>query len=190
MPDFRTSTGNRYLLVLIIAFLGTTQIATLCVTASLWFRLNQTPELAPLVLTNGDDPFIAERVEQFALPTVLQQYDQVIWAIEQYQRDHDAYPSSLADLVPAYLAREPGIYIRNGEELAYSPQTKTWGLGEPDGAPFTFYIYGHYPFPANIHGWFLYFCPNEIDGCNRQGDRHRSWYRVNNRWVWINSSAL
>jgi hypothetical protein len=138
-----------------------------------------------LVVINQDDPFVVERSKQFNLPQVIQQYDQVINAIESYHRDHGVYPPELSDLVPDYLTKAPGIYIRRGERLTYSPELEREGA-----APFTFYIYGHYPGLAFMHGWELKYCPKELDLCNETNDRHYHPHRINDRWIWISRSAL
>jgi hypothetical protein len=154
----------------------------LCVGAFLYSQARQ-PET--LIVINRDDPFIAEREKQFKLSQVIPQYDQVILAIWAYYQDNERYPTDLSELVPTYLSKTPGIYIRNGERLTYSPEP----LADGD-APFTFYIYGHYPGLAFMHGWMLYYCPERYEGCNSEGDRHFRSRRINQRWIWINRSAL
>jgi hypothetical protein len=138
-----------------------------------------------LVVINEDDPFVVERAKQFDLPQVIQQYDQVINAIESYHQDHGAYPPELSALVPDYLPKVPGIYIRRGERLTYAPRPEQEGA-----APFTFYIYGHYPGLAFMHGWELKYCPKELDLCNETNDQHYHPHRINDRWIWISRSAL
>ncbi|TEU19423.1 MAG: hypothetical protein E3J21_03735 [Anaerolineales bacterium] len=169
---------------LIIAFLSLGQLLTMCFCVGA-FLFDQPRQPETLVVINQDDPFIAEREEQFNLAQVIQQYDQVILAIEAYQRDNGEFPTDLSQLEPTYLPKEPGIYIRNGERLTYLPEPLA-----DDNAPFTFYIYGHYPGFAFMHGWMLYYCPEHYEGCNSEGDRHFRSFRINQRWIWINRSAL
>jgi hypothetical protein len=171
-------------LVVIIAVLCVMQLLTACCCIIGYVRdLGQ--ESKRLVALNWDDPFVAERAKQFNLPQVIQQYDQVIIAIESYYEDNGVYPSELSALVPEYLPEVPGIYIRKGERLTYSPEPWSEGL-----TPFTFHTSGHYPGLAFMHGWMLYYCPEEFEGCNDPGDRHYRQFRINSRWIWINRSAL
>ena len=138
-----------------------------------------------LSVINRDDPFIAGISEDFDLPRVLQQYDQVIFAIDKYHKDYGFYPPELTYLVPDYLSQVPGIYIRRGNRLTYDPNPERLGA-----APFTFSISGHYPGLAFIHGWELKYCPIELVLCNETDDRHFHPSRINDRWIWIGSSAL
>jgi hypothetical protein len=151
--------------------------------AGIGYGTQQMPE--SLVVINQDDPFVVERARQFDLPQVIQQYDQVINAIESHHQDYGFYPSELSALVPEYLPEVPGIYIRRGERLTYTPGPEREGA-----APFTFYIYGHYPGLAFMHGWELKFCPQELDLCNETDDRHYHPHRINDRWIWVSRSAL
>jgi hypothetical protein len=153
------------------------------ILAGIDYESRRIPE--SLVVINQDDPFVVERAKQFNLPQVIQQYDQVINAIESYHQDHGVYPPELSALVPDYLPRVPGIYIRRGERLTYAPEPEQEGA-----APFTFYIYGHYPGLAFMHGWELEYCPKELDLCNETNDRHYHPHRINDRWIWISRSAL
>ena len=134
---------------------------------------------------NIQDPFIEERENQFHLSEVIPRYDEVINAIERYYLDHGDYPNDLNTLVPFYLTQVPGVYIRSGEYLTYAPEP--WNENTP---PFTFSIRGHYPFPAFMHGWDLVYCPSTYEGCAEGGDRHTRVFRVNDRWIWVHSSAL
>jgi hypothetical protein len=134
---------------------------------------------------NIQDPFIVAREEEFHLSMVIPKYDKVISAIEQYYQDHGNYPSELKLLYPVYLNQTPGIYIRSGENLTYKPEPQL-----EDTPPFTFSVSGHYPFPASMHGWDLVYCPLRYSGCAVGGDRHIRSHRVNDRWIWIHSSAL
>jgi hypothetical protein len=183
-PSRNNSPSNRNpTSIAIIGFLCVTQSLTICCLAGSWCRSSRKPE--SLVVINQDDPFVVQRAKQFDLPQAIQQYDQVTNAIERYHQDYGTYPPDLSALVSEYLSTVPRIYIRNGERLAYSPEPLIEGY-----PPFTFYIYGHYPGLAFMHGWMLYYCPAEFDGCNASGDRHYHPHRVNYRWIWISRSAL
>jgi len=175
---------HRYLKFGVIV-LCVTQAISLCGLAVLWVRSNQKPE--SYVVINYGNPFIAERADEFDLPQVVMEYDQVINAIEMFYQNKGYYPADLKALTPNYLSGVPSIHIRNGEKLTYSP-----GPMNPDKkvTPFTFIIYGHYPGLASMTGWYLYYCPAQYDDCNNSGDRHIGMWRINDRWVWINSSAL
>lgn len=132
-----------------------------------------------------DDPFIEERENQFKLSQRIPKYDKVISAIEAYQVDHGSYPEQLSDLIPSYLEKEPGLYIRSAEYLLYEAPVND------DSLPaFNFLVRGHYPGLAFMHGWELMYCPDTYSGCAEGGDRHIWAYRVNSRWIWISSSAL
>jgi hypothetical protein len=145
----------------------------------------RTETSAQQVEVNIGNSFIKERENEFHLSRVLPKYDEVISAIEQYYKDRGTYPEKLSDLVPQYLSQEPGIYIRSGEYLNYEPETR-----RENTPPFTFSVRGHYPFPAFMHGWELTYCPSTFSGCAEGGDRHIYAFRVNDRWLWIHSSAL
>ncbi len=178
-------------LILLVTILCVSQALSICGLGVLWIRSNQKPE--SLVIINYDDPFIAERVKEFDLPQVIMQYDQVINAIEKFYQDKGYYPQDLKDLTPTFLSKVPGIYIRNGEKLTYAPESSfpdTPIFPDTKVAPFTFNIYGHYTGLAFMHGWFLIYCPSKYDDCNSSGDRHIHSFRINDRWIWINSSAL
>lgn len=108
-------------------------------------------------------------------------YDQVTKHVEQYKRDKGEYPTSLSDLVPAYLPAEPTITVKYGESLRYEPTPSAWF----DHAPFTFELYGHY----GVHGQTLKFCPIDAEPCY-ETDRHFSYRRIDDRWIWLYSSAL
>jgi len=151
--------------------------------AGIGFESRRIPE--SLVAINRDDPFAVERARQFSLPQVIQQFDQVIDAIEDYHQDHGEYPPELSDLVPSYLPQVPGIYIRRGERLIYASEPEREG-----GAPFTFYIYGHYPGLAFMHGWELKYWPEKLDMCSETDNRHYHPHRIDDRWIWVSRSAL
>lgn len=153
------------------------------ILAGISYESRRIPE--SLVVINQDDPFVVERAKQFDLPQVIQQYDQVINAIERYHQDFGVYPPELSALVPDYLPKAPGIYIRRGERLTYAPEPEQEGA-----APFTFYIYGHYPGLDSMHGWELKYCPKELDLCNETNDRHYHPHRINDQWIWVSRSAL
>lgn len=134
---------------------------------------------------NQDDEMVIKLVRRYNLEGAIVQYDLVINAIERYHIEHGAYPPNLAALVPEYLPKVPGIYVKAGETLNYSAAPEHVG-----GAPFTFYIYGHHTGLQFMHGWELKYCPADLDFCGEANDRHYHPHRINDRWIWINSSAL
>ena len=87
----------------ILPILCATQLLTACCCIISYAR-NLNQESKSLVVINWDDPFVAERAKQFNLSQVIQQYDQVIIAIESYYEDNGAYPLGLSALVPEYLS--------------------------------------------------------------------------------------
>jgi hypothetical protein len=153
------------------------------ISIGIGYESSRMPESQSVI--NQDDPFVVEIANQFRLPQVIQQYDQVINAIESYYHDHGIYPPDLSTLVPEYLPKIPDIYIRRGETLTYASEPEQEGA-----APFTFYVSGHYPGLAFMHGWEFKYCPKEFDLCNETNDRHYHPHRINDRWIWISSSAL
>jgi hypothetical protein len=168
-------------------------VGGLCFFTGVWYKSNQMPE--SLVVINQNDVYIAERASRFDLPQVIQQYDEVINAIEQYHHDQGAYPQSLSQLVPGYLPKVPGVYIKEGEGLTYSPETDS-----TNDAPFTFFIfgdytYGSYPGDLHFHRFELKYCPKELGFCNEEDgnepdDRERQVRRINDRWIWISRSEF
>jgi hypothetical protein len=181
--------SDKKITLLVIGSIGFLALTTyiICASSLMWntLILETSPRPSQSVEVNIEDPFIADRENEFHLSRIIPRYDGVITAIEQYYRDHGSYPEELNILIPAYLPQEPGIYIRSGEYLFYEP--KPWQENTP---PFTFSIRGHYPFPAFMHGWQLVYCPSIYPGCAPGGDRHIYIYRVNDRWIWIHGSAL
>ncbi|HEY1014520.1 MAG TPA: hypothetical protein VGE07_17560 [Herpetosiphonaceae bacterium] len=143
-----------------------------------------TASAQSLVALNPDNYIVQRYAEQLELAPALERYDQVLLALDQYFRDRGAYPATLSQLVPEYLAREPTIYIGYGEQLHYA-------LAADGPAPgFDFWIYGHYPGAASMHGWFVKYCPIERDLCGEIHNRHSAPSRINPRWIWVSSSAL
>ncbi|TKJ29765.1 MAG: hypothetical protein CEE40_07325 [Chloroflexi bacterium B3_Chlor] len=116
------------------------------------------------------------------LKYAIVRYNVAIDAIEEYHADQEQYPPELNALVPDYLARTPGLYMKFGEVLIYEPGPSSWY----DHAPFTFELYGHY---TGIHGQTLKYCPIEIDPCF-EGGGHLTPMRIDDRWIWVYSSAL
>lgn len=112
-------------------------------------------------------------------------YDPVINAIEKYHSEYGEYPPDLETLVPAFLDTPPGIYMKFGEYLSYSPVVEGQHY---DHSPFKFELYGHYS-PEFLHGQTLKYCPIEIDPCF-DGNRHFTPIRINKRWILVYSSAL
>jgi hypothetical protein len=149
-------------------------------------RGRQSDQLADLPDSmNRADEMAVEMAQKYNLVVAIDAYDPVIDAIEHYREDYGAYPASLSVLVPSYLSEAPGIYIRGGESLHYSPDSEYVG-----SAPFTFYVYGHHTGLQSMHGWEFKYCPVELDYCNEPDDRHYHPHRMNDRWIWINRSAL
>ena len=112
----------------------------------------------------------------------LRRYDTVIAAIEQHRLDHGIYPPNLDTLSPQYLASSPGIYMKYGDRLIYSPTDLAWD----DHAPFRFELHGTYNL---FHGRRLKYCPDSIDSCYESGtDRYVE--RINQNWIWVYSSGL
>jgi hypothetical protein len=134
---------------------------------------------------NEQDETVIEMVRRYRLERAIAKYDLVINAIERYHAERGAYPPDLQALVSTYLPQVPGIYIRAGEMLVYSP-----GPEQVGGAPLTFYAYGHHTGLQFIHGWELKYCPAELGLCGEANDRHYHPHRINDRWIWINRSAL
>src|SRR5574341_935921 len=102
-------------LIVALTVLCVTQSLALFCLGGLWYKHSRRPP--SLVVINRDDHFVAERAQQFDLPQVIQQYDEVISAIDRYHEDNRNYPPDLSALVPEYLAAVPAIYVRNGERL-------------------------------------------------------------------------
>ncbi len=134
---------------------------------------------------NVEDPFVEHLECEFMLSRKIPKYDGVISAIEAYYQDHGYYPEQLSALIPAYLDKEPGLYLRGAEYINYAVMAQ-----DENSPPFIFSIDGHYPGLAFIHGWELMYCPATYSGCSEGGDRHIWTTTVNERWIWISSSAL
>ena len=140
---------------------------------------------ARLASINQNDDMVVEMTLQYDLPEAIIAYDPIIEAIERYHLENGAYPDSLGALVPGYLAAPPGIYIPAGERLEY--HANSTAEGQP---PFTFLVYGHHTGLAFLHGWEFRYCPEEFGFCGMPDDRHYHPHRVNQRWIWVNRSAL
>ncbi len=138
-----------------------------------------------LVVIDSANSLVMRYAEDVDLAEGLGRYDQVILALEAYYANTGDYPATLEKLVPNYLSQSPAIYFAYGEELRYEPKP----LGDST-APFLLYIYGHYPGGASMHGWFVKYCPAQFDLCNETSDRHFHPSRINQRWIWVSSSAL
>jgi len=121
------------------------------------------------------------QIDNYFLNYGISRYDVVIDANEEYKNDNGEYPANLDALVPEYIHRIPGIYMKFGEELTYEPIPSAWY----DHSPFTFELYGHY---LSMHGQTLKYCPINI--CYFEDDRHYTPVRINDRWIWVYSSAL
>lgn len=136
-----------------------------------------------IILCVGGLPwFFIGKFRDAALNYGIARYDVVIDAIEAYHADYHQYPPTLEALVPTYLPDVPRIYMKFGSSLEYSPIPS----GPWDHAPFTFELYGTY---AGIHGQTLKYCPIEFEPCYESG-RKITPKRINERWIWVYSSAL
>lgn len=123
-------------------------------------------------------PFLfRDSIEDSLIHYAIKRYEPAIEAIEQYRKDHGQYPSNLKNLVPDYLPSEPRIYMKFGELLKYDPDSATGYVGY---GPFTFELFGT---SNGVHGQTLKYCPIVDKSCDR-------FRRIDNRWVWIYSSAL
>lgn len=123
-----------------------------------------------------------QTIENMALNHATKRYDIVIDAIESYRSAHGRYPANLNVIVPEYLPELPGRYMKFGKMLTYEPNTSL----AYDHAPFVFELYGHY---YGIHGQTLKYCPVTIEPCfEKRG--HLTPSRINDRWIWVYSSAL
>lgn len=138
-----------------------------------------------LVVIDPANTLVMKYAEDLDLAQGLERYDQIILAIEEYRAEKGNYPDTLEKLIPDYLARSPAIYFGYAEELHYDPEP-----ANNSTAPFVFYIYGHYPGRAFMHGWFVKYCPVQFDLCNEVSNRHLHPSRINRRWIWVSSSAL
>lgn len=175
-------TGNRrFIWYVVTALLG--MVSMLCCLALACYGFTQCFKVR--VDVNGQDEVVVEMVRRYRLERAIAKYDLVIDAIERYHVERGDYPPDLHTLVPEYLPRVPGIYVRAGETLVYFPVPERVG-----GAPFTFYVYGHHTGLQFIHGWELKYCPAELGFCGEVNDRHYHSHRINDRWIWINRSAL
>jgi hypothetical protein len=119
-----------------------------------------------------------KRIDDALVRYAISRYNVDIDAIEQYYEDYGEYPATLDALVPDYLPRTPGIYMKYGEILKYDPNSE-WGyVGH---GPFTFELYGHDM--SGWHGQTLKYCPVEDNSC-------AGFNRIDERWVWAYASAL
>lgn len=125
---------------------------------------------------------LGDAIDQANLSYGIARYDVVIDAIERYLDDHGRYPPTLDDLVPGYLATVPGIYMKFGQTLEYEPNPPAWY----DHAPFAFELGGSH---MGIHGQTLKYCPVEFEPCYEDDRKHTS-RRIDDRWIWVYSSAL
>lgn len=140
-------------------------------------------EVGLIILCVGGLPwFFSGRFRDATLNYGIARYDVVIDAIEAYHADYHRYPPSLETLVPTYLPEVPGIYMKFGSSLEYSLVPS----GPWDHAPFTFELYGTC---AGVHGQTLKYCPIEFEPCY-EGGRKITPKRINERWIWVYSSAL
>jgi hypothetical protein len=161
--------------ILIFVFAGV--IALYAVGISLQYKLEQERyDQFKLKLDKQqaeENKLLGEKLDTYALP--------IIQAIEQYKNDKGSYPENLTVLVPAYLEQEP--YAAFGEKLKYSPKPP-----QQFHSPFYFAFYGHYPFPAFMHGRTYMYCPEPA--CDISRFIGAGVYRINQNWIYLHSSAL
>ena len=119
-----------------------------------------------------------KRIDDALIGYAISRYNVAIDAIEQYYEDHSEYPATLETLVPDYLPKTPGIYMKYGEILKYDPNSERGYVGR---GPFTFELYGHDM--SGWHGQTLKYCPVEDNSCS-------GFDRIDERWVWAYASAL
>jgi hypothetical protein len=147
-------------------------------------KINKTKQNSPNIYVTFDSESFDEYLDRkFNISEAIERYEIEIKAIDKYYQDHNQYPIDLDALVPDYLDKAPGIYIKHGNKLYYSITEHTLF----EGLPFSFKINGNYPGLAFIHGWSLYYCPIEVDGCNVD---YEGVNRIDDNWIWIHSSAL
>jgi hypothetical protein len=149
------------------------------------YGAKEQPVRNDLVVIDPANTLVMRYAKDVDLAEGLARYDQIIIALEDYHADTGRYPDTLEALVPNYLAQVPAIYFPYGEDLEYDPAPP---MGST--APFLFYVYGHYPGAASMHGWSVKYCPAQFDLCNETSDRHFQPSRINRRWIWVSSSAL
>ena len=101
-------------------------------------------------------------------------YDVVIDAIEDYHADYGYYPSSLDDLVPKYLSRLPGIYVKFAHVLNYYPDAGASPSDYSIHVPYVFELAGFY---EGNHNQTLGYCPVDIERCKKLGTR------IDDNWV-------
>ncbi|MBI5834524.1 MAG: hypothetical protein HZB16_19675 [Armatimonadetes bacterium] len=68
---------------------------------------------------------VVERVQHRRLWALTPRLAPVVDALAAYQRDHGQPPKELSDLVPAYLASEPGPALLRGAVLRYNAAART-----------------------------------------------------------------
>jgi hypothetical protein len=120
---------------------------------------------------NWDEPSV-ESIEH-----AVDQYADVVDAIERYHAEQGRYPSSLTVLVPDYLTAVPGIYIEGGQVVEYLPMPSF-------GAPFTFYVYGHnteQDLWRVWEEWELRYCQQDL--CMYPTEYY-PLNRINEDWIW------
>lgn len=124
-----------------------------------------------------------EEIDRAGVNQAVERYEPVIEAIEAYRVENGYYPETIQKLVPVYLTKIPGIYMKYGMDLTYQPKT----TDRLDHAPFVFELYGGY---AGVHGQTLKYCPASIEPCYEGVEGLYTVERINERWIWVYSSAF
>ena len=124
-----------------------------------------------------------EEIDSVGVNQAIERYEPVVEAIESYRVEKGYYPETMQKLIPAHLTNMPGIYMKYGIELTYQPEP----TDRLDHAPFVFELYGGY---AGVHGQTLKYCPASIEPCYEGGEGLYTVERINERWIWVYSSAF
>ena len=124
-----------------------------------------------------------EEIKEAGVNQAIERYEPVIEAIESYRVEKGYYPETIQKLIPRYLPNMPGIYMKYGIALTYQPEA----TDRLDHAPFVFELYGGY---AGVHGQTLKYCPASIEPCYEGVEGLYTVKRINERWIWVYSSAF
>ena len=124
-----------------------------------------------------------EEIKRAGVNQAIERYEPVVEAVESYKAEKGHYPETIQKLVPEYLTDMPGIYMKYGIDLAYQPEP----TDRLDHAPFVFELYGGY---TSVHGQTLKYCPASIEPCYEGVEGLYTVERINERWIWVYSSAF
>lgn len=129
-------------------------------------------------------PWLYEKeISKAGVNQAIERYEPVVEAIESYRAENGYYPDTIQKLIPSHLTNLPGIYMKYGMVLTYQPES----TNRLDHAPFVFELYGGY---AGVHGQTLKYCPASIEPCYEGVKGLYTVERINERWIWIYSSAF